>query len=179
MAKSKRTKRFYKKGRWSANIQELNNQSLSAASGNWSGTTTLATNPSQSTLGVSQTYTVKNVEVNFTLEGHTGDISQNVEAVTAYIMYVPQGMNVSESYHLEHPEYILTYKYLGSPSLEYTPQTGTPVTQNYQPFKIRTRLARRLQTGDSIILYIKGYNVGSTSVTLNISGVIRWWTKAN
>lgn len=180
MAKTKKViKRYRSKGRYSANIQEINNQSLQATAGSWFGTQTLATNPSQSTLGVSQTYTIKNVEINFTLEGHTGESSQNVEAVTAYIMYVPQGMTISSSYHLDHPEYILTYKYLGSPSIEYTPQSGTPVTQNYQPFKIRSRLARRLQTGDGIILYIKGTNISNSTVTLNLSGLVRWWTKAN
>ena len=174
MARTKRTRRYYKKGRWSANIQELNNQAITASVGNWAGTTTLATNPVQNTLGVSQVYTVKNLEINFTLD--ESDLNQAyVEAVTCYIMYVPQGMNVDENYHLEHPEYILTYKFLGSPTVEYPANQ----TQNYQPFKVKTRMARRLQTGDSIVLFVKGFNKSDSNITIRISGVIRWWTKAN
>lgn len=179
MAKTYKRRRFTRKGRWSANIQELNSQEISAESGNWAGTTTLATNPAQSTLGVSQTYTLKNMEINFTIDGHIDQSTAWIEAVTVYIMYVPQGMNVSENYNLDHPEYILTYKYLGSPFIENTPSTTVQTTQNYQPFKVKTRMARRLQTGDSIVLFIKGYNSNSDTVSLNLSGVIRWWTKAN
>lgn len=173
---AKRTRRRFKRRttRWASNIQELNYQGVAAATGNWFASTTLATNPSQNTLGVSQIYTVKNFDINFTIES---DNQWNLEAITAYIMYVPQGMNVTSTYNLEHPEYILNYKYLGSPT-----GTGTSTSaeiQQFQPTRLRTRMARKLNTGDSIILFIKGYNQSTSSLTLNLSGLIRWWTKAN
>lgn len=170
MAKSKRIRK-YKRSRWSANIEEINNVTVAAAQGAWSGTSTLATNPSQDILGVSQVYTVKNFDINFTIE------SQNyasLEAITAYIMFVPQGMNVSPSYNLEHPEYILNYKYLGSP----TP-SGSGEVQQFQPIRVRTRMARKLNTGDSIILFIKGIGETGGTQSLSLSGLVRWWTKAN
>lgn len=174
MAKTRRSRRFRKFARWSANIQELLNTSLVATAGTFSGTTTLATNPTQNTLGVSQIYTCKNFAVDFTIES---DTSWSLEAITAYIMFVPQGMNVSADYNIEHPEYIMNYKYLGSPT-----GVGTSISaeiQQYQPFRVRSRLARKLNTGDSVVLFIKGLNQASGNINFNLSGVVRWWTKAN
>jgi hypothetical protein len=95
-------------------------------------------------------------------------------------MFVPQGMNISEDYNLQHPEYILNYKYLGSPTATFSNQsTGDVETQQYQPHRLRTRLSRKLQTGDSIILFIKGLNTSTSAQQVNLSGLIRWWTKAN
>ena len=74
-------------------------------------------------------------------------------------MFVPQGMNVSTDYNIQHPEYIMNYKYLGSPT-----GTGTSTSaevQQYQPFRLRSRLSRKLNTGDSVILFIKGLNQGT------------------
>lgn len=168
----RRIRRIRRRTRWSANIQELNNNTIDAdPSSLFSGTATLATNPSQTTLGVSQVYTVKNFDINFTIE--TVD-AQFIEMVTAYIMYVPQGMNVSENYNLDHPEYILNYKYLGSPN-----PTGNTETQQFQPIRVRSKLSRKLQTGDSIVLFVKGYNQKNTGTTVSLSGLIRWWTKSN
>lgn len=175
MAKTTRRKYYKRKAsKWSSNIQELLNTSLTAAPGTFSGTTTLATNPTQNTLGVSQVFTCKNFAVDFTIES---DTHWSLEAITAYIMFVPQGMNVSQNYNLDHPEYIMTYKYLGSPT-----GTGTSTSaevQQYQPFRIRSRLSRKLNTGDSIILYIKGLNQATSNINFNLSGIVRWWTKAN
>lgn len=176
MARTKRTRRFRKTGRWSANIQELNNVSIATEEGIWSGTSVLATNPNQSVLGVSQVYTVKNFEVNFTIES---DNYTQLEAITAYIMFVPQGMNVSPTYNLEHPEYIMNYKYLGSPNGGNKTQASTVELQQYQPIRVRTRMARKLNTGDSVILFVKGLSETSDVTTLNLSGLVRWWTKAN
>ena len=178
MARTKRTRRRMRRtGKWSSNIQELNNVLIATDPGQWSATTTLATNPTQNVLGVSNIYTVKNFDINFTIESGNALADANVlEAITAYIMFVPQGMNVDENYNLNHPEYILNYKYLGSPP--GTSAAGSEI-QQFQPFRLRTRLSRKLQTGDSIILYLKGTNSSSANVNVFLSGLIRWWTKAN
>lgn len=170
MAK-RRVRRFKKRTvRWCSNIQEINDTSIQATPFSFTGVTTLVTNPVQSNQITSQVYTVKNFDINFTIEGSV----PTIEAVTAYIMFVPQGMNITDDYNINHPEYILNYKYLGSPSNN---TTNSPY-QQFQPTRLRTRLARKLQTGDSIILLIKGYNKGS-STSLELSGLIRWWTKGN
>lgn len=173
MAKYTRRKFYKKKSKWSSNIQELLATVLTATPGTFSGTTTLATNPTQNTLGVSQIFTCKNFTVDFTIEAAA---NSDLEGLTAYIMFVPQGMNVSQNYNIEHPEYIMNYKYLGSP---VQISDGSTENQQYQPFRVKSRLSRKLNTGDSVILFIKGTNQGSANRNFELSGVVRWWTKAN
>lgn len=163
-------RRRYRKA-WSPNIQEILNTDFNAAPGLFYTTYTLTTNPIQDTSTVSQTYTVKNFNIDFYVDSNVALALNAVEDLCAYIVYVPQGMTVADNYNILHPEYILNYKYLGG---------ATNDTQNYQPFRIRSRLARKLNTGDSIQLLIKGINqLPENTTTFQIHGIIRWWTKAN
>lgn len=172
MARKYYRRRFRKSsGRWSSNIQDIPpiENTLLAGPGYSSNTTTLVTNPVQSSITTSTVYTVKNVEGTFTIESENNDLL--VEGFTAYLMFVPQGMNVNSDYNVQHPEYIMAYKFYGSP----TPDAG----QQYQPIRIKSRLARKLQTGDSIVLFIKAYNQASSDRTYTLQGLVRWWTKSN
>lgn len=170
MARRYRKKYYKRKGRYSANISELTLEGVQAVPGTWTAISTLTTNPVQSTSTVSQQYTVKNFEITFVIELNNSQ-PENIESLQCYIMYVPQGMNVGNNYNTQHPEYIMNYKYIGSP-------TGDG-SQQYQPIRVKTRMARRLQTGDSIILFIKGYNQTQSNITVVLNGLVRWWTKAN
>lgn len=174
-----RRRRFYKRksGKWAVNIQEVGNL-LSVNSSVWSHAEEIMVNPTQQPTFASQTYTIKNVEFSFTIENE--DINTNVaelEGFCIYIMFVPQGMNITNDYNTDHPEYIMAYKYLGSPAADWTGQTAQG--QQYQPYKVRTRLARKLQTGDRVVYFIKGLNQSQEAKNIRIAGVIRWWTKAN
>lgn len=189
MAKTKKYRRYYvKKNKWSSNIQELNDQIINVTTQDFSTNAVLALNPTQSIQGVSQVYTVKNFECSFTLEHKNANSptqGTGIEALAVYIMFVPQGMQLDYNYNLQHPEYILAYKYYGSPSMDFTGRVGdttgliTHVGQQYQPIKIKTRMARRLNTGDRVVLFIKGKAYSGASTTLGLSGIVRWWTKAN
>lgn len=177
----KTKKRYYRsKGRWSANIATLTNQTISAPPGTFYSTYDLTTNPAQSNSTVSQQYTVKNIEISFEMDVPS-DIStmQAIEGLTTYIMYVPQGMVVTETYPNNHPEYIMAYRFLGSPNWEGGASSPQNIGRN--PLKIRTRLARRLQTGDKVILLVVGNNNTSSGNTFSVyyHGIVRWWTKAN
>lgn len=174
--KTYRKRRYFRKGRWAANINKIENVQIQATSGNWSTYTTLTSNPVQLNTTVSQIYTVKNMEFSFQLESSSTS-GGNVEGITVYIMYVPQGMNVGNDYHIQHPEYIMAYRFLGSPEFE---QPGSNIAYGVRnPLKIRTRLARKLQTGDSIIAYFEGINQGTNTTNIDCNGLLRWWTKAN
>jgi len=164
------------KGRWSANIKTLTAQTINlAGNSSFYSTTDLCTNPVQSDSTVSQQYTVKNVELNYEIDSNAPNI---VEGLTSYIMYVPQGMTVTETYPNQHPEYIMAYRFLGSPNYDNDSLTGT-TSVGRLPCKIKTRLARRLQTGDKVILLIVGLNQADTSQLIRFNGLVRWWTKAN
>lgn len=179
MARYRRYRKYTRRGRgrWSSNIQEIETTAYTIAP-NTKGadSVTLVTNPLQSSLGVSQTYTVKNVECSFTFSASNANAVYTLEDLAVYIMYVPQGMNLTNEYNLEHPEYIMAYKYIGSPMSEASTTEG----QQFQPVKIKTRLARKLNTGDQIILFWKLNNSSTTaSQVYELGGLIRWWTKAN
>ena len=169
MARKYYRKRYYRrKGRWSANIKNIalsNN-----VEGNFFIYQTLCTNPVQNDNTVSQPYTVKNVEFSFMIENSETNKGL-IEGCTIYIMYVPQGMNVDYNYPQLHPEYIMAYRYLGSPQ--------TDGEENRNPLKIKTRMARRLQTGDGVIFLMTGVKGTTGAVSLGLSGIVRWWTKAN
>lgn len=172
MARTKRTRRrFYKKGQWSANIQEFSSTN-NVNPGIFILDSTLATNPSQNVLGVSQKYTVKNIEISFILKSDTIQNITALDDLAVYIMFVPQGMTITNSINTDHPEYIMAYKFYGTGFAD----NGS---QNYQPIKVKSRLSRTLNTGDKLICLIKGKNSLTTNNSLQISGITRWWTKAN
>lgn len=174
MSKYRRYRKYSRRShaKWAPNIQEIDTTTIQAPEGStFYQSFVLAFNPTQVNTAVSQTYTVKNLEVNFYIDSSA--IVNQIEDVTAYIMFVPQGMTITESYNTQHPEYVMAYKYLGSPTYE----TNTS-TQQYQPVRVRSRLSRKLQSGDNVILFIKGNNVGAAT-NFDFHGLIRWWTKAN
>lgn len=171
MAKKYR-RRYRKKGRWSANIKNLSLISEFIAPGINYNSIELCVNPPQNDASVSQQFTVKNVEISV-----LGDFNSNtrtdLEELEHYIMYVPQGMTITSAYNLQHPEYIMAYYYQGNPLADSEP-AGFKL-------KIKSRLARRLQTGDKIVYFFKYNNTNSSTLSneLRISGIVRWWTKAN
>lgn len=176
MAKIRRRYRNYKKNtRWSANLRNILVQNIAApGTSTFQSNTTLCSNPPQATDMVTTVYTVKNIEFNGNIiVTGTGATTNRIEDITAYIMYVPQGMTVGPDYDQNHPEYILAMKYYGKP------QYITPDLPFNNPIRVKTRLARKLQSGDSIILYIKGVNLNTVSYSLEYSGITRWWTKSN
>lgn len=179
MAK-KRVRRYRRrKGRWSANIKNISNSDITATTGEFFATTLLCQNPVQDNQTVSQQYTIKNVEVSFQFETDMNEGTTarfNIESLICYIMYVPQGMNIDINYPSYHPEYIMAMRFLGSPDFENNTANTTP---GRNPLRVKTRLARRLQTGDSIILYIGGNNTSTLNANLKFHGILRWWTKAN
>jgi len=168
--RSYRQRRRYRRGRWSANIFNIGS-SVDVPVGSNADTITLAQNPIQSALGVSQTYTVKNIELSVYLETDSSGNLQHLENIQHYIMYVPQGIAISENLPNQHPEYIMAYYYQGNP-VEDVDSLGFRL-------KLKSRLARRLQTGDSIIYFYKVDNTSSTSINIKVRGLCRWWTKAN
>ena len=178
MAKYRRRRRYYRsKGRWSSNIQEINTTTVTSQGlGSNFYSMVLAYNPPQTNTSTSQIYTVKNLEVSFNVDEAPNVNTQAAEDVCVYLMYVPQGMNVTINYVAEHPEYIMNYKFIGSPSVD------TPSSQA-QPTKVRSRLSRRLNTGDYLMLFIKYTDTRSSNTSpgagFNLHGIARWWTKAN
>lgn len=175
MAKYTRKRRYYKrKGRWSSNIKTIKNSTVVASEGSFYGQQILCQNPTQDDETVSQKFTVKNIELSYQLEMEPSS-AYAVESVVAYIMYVPEGYVITETLPNLHPEWIMAYRFIGSPDVE----TGTVSNVGRLPPRITTRMARRLSTGDKIILFVTGISSSSNTINLNFNGIVRWWTKAN
>lgn len=185
MARRSRKKTYiYKRPKWSANIKQIGeelggDQSITATPNQYFYVTEdLCTNPVAAITNVSQTYTVKNIEVSVEISGNwmgsTQTGTSQIENVSYYIMFVPQGMTITTEYAQEHPEYIMAYQFIGSPTADVIGNGSI-----YPPRKIKTRLARRLNTGDKIILFIRGLNNSTSSSKFELHGMVRWWTKAN
>lgn len=168
MAKKYRYRRYRKSGVWASNISEINHESITATAGTFSNTATLITNPAQTSTTTSQKYTIKNVDLQYMIESSQ---ASNLNSLNVYVMYVPQGMNVDENYNIHHPEYIMAHKMISDPQ--------STSNQYIPPLRIKTRLARTLNTGDSIILYIKGYNGYGQDLTYYLDATVRWVSKAN
>ena len=171
MARRYRNRRYFRKrGRWSSNIGNVE-QGVSYLSNRSSFTSLiLCKNPIQSADTISQKYTIKNVEFQFIIEADSAYIS-NVENLCVYLVYVPQGYSVQSDFINYHPEYIMGYKFLGTPNDD---------NDNFRnPLIIKSRLARKLNTGDSINLVTTYTNDSSNTVNGFVRGVVRWWSKAN
>lgn len=167
MARKRIRRRYRRKGRWSSNIKPIENQTITfPGNTKTSASITLCYNPAQTDTTVSQQYTVKNVELNFEIDS----TANQLESFCGYIMFVPQGMTIGDDYAELHPEYIMAMRFYGSPDAD---------TPYRNPLRIKTRLSRRLNTGDSIIFYITGVNTYSQALNSTINGLLRWWTKAN
>lgn len=185
MARFKRYRNYNRRTRtrWAPNIQEIGTTTIQTlANTTFFQTFTLAFNPTQVNTAVSQVYTVKRIETSFYIDADTQANNNVVEDIAAYIMYVPQGMNVTADYNVQHPEYVMAYKFLGSPSLDNPANSSSllAIGQQYQPIRVTTRLSRKLQSGDSVILFIKGNNTSnSANFNFDFHGLVRWWTKAN
>lgn len=171
MAKS--SKKYYpyrRKVRWSSNIMELVklDENVNQA-GYFYTTVDLCSNPAQAVNTVSQEYTVKNFEIQ--IKSESGSNPSNFQQITYYIMYVPQGMQVDLNYAKNHPEYIMAWRFVGG---------AEPATDYYKnPISVKTRLSRRLNTGDKIVLFIRYEHYSTANDTILHNGICRWWTKAN
>ena len=176
------------KGRWCSNIKNVNKTAtytITAAQQVAGGTLwmsdLLAENPAQADNTVSQIYTVKNFDISFFLEYDCNSPTTTgfLDGFACYIVYVPQGFTVNNEIINTHPEWIMAMRYVGEPKNDTTEQ------QQFLPFRIRSRMARKLNTGDGIYFLAVGrrdpIQVATTTITLNLDtkGLVRWWTKAN
>lgn len=174
MARRAYRQRRRRGARWAPSIQSFTDSQTAPGTTTpgtpvrFSNSITLAQNPTTNT--INQTFTVKNVELTANFES-TGNTNISLEEMCIFIMYVPQGMPIGINYYSEHPEYIMAYKYIGSPSDDSH--------QGYQPLRIKTRLSRKLQSGDSIVLFYTAVNSSTNTVQFSVDGIVRWWTKAN
>lgn len=179
MARLIKKRRYYKKKTsYSPNITRVGPNSFNiAAQTRDIGITTLVENQVYDPNRSNNIITVKNPELSIEFEAN----NSLIESCTAYIMFIPEGYTTTLDTPTQHPEWIMAYKYFGSPNYDTSITQSSSQTNNSKYVnKIKTRLSRRLNTGDRIILLVEGTNTSTqTAYEMRYQGLIRWWTKAN
>lgn len=184
MAKYRRTRKYTRasrRSRWASNIVDIGpNSFVLSTPSDWNFTEyTLITNPDYSNQLTSNLYTIKNVEVAINFDTSTLANSEAIENLQFYIMYAPQSIAVGQDYAIKHPEFIMAMRYYGEPGVDSTNNQLNMAPSYAGPLRIKTRLSRKLNTGDRIILFIRAANTTTSSATAQYGGICRWWTKAN
>jgi hypothetical protein len=88
-----------------------------------------------------------------------------------FVMFLPEGHNVTPNLPFQHPEWIISYSYQGSP-------VPDSFIIGYNIHK-RSRKSRRLRPGDKLFLFVLGENSSTYDVPLNVSGLIKYFSKMN
>ena len=175
----KYSRRYRRKGIWSNRISNISGSQSAAPGAEYIIYYNLAQNPQQNNDTISNKYTVKNINLQLEISGEVGTLN-DVENLQAFICFVPQGYiptGVPSAYRdlpYNHPEWIMAHRFIGAP------QSDT--SNYYPPLRISSRLARKLDTGDRIVLIILGNNTAEgfeTSSTIDYRGIVKYVTKAN
>lgn len=177
MARTKAiAKRYIRKGNWSTRLTNFSGSQSAGGNQSYIIYQNLAQNPAQSVDTISSKYTVKNIVLDCEITFQ--DSGAEVENLQYFIMYIPQGYiptgtpSAYADVPYDHPEWIMTHRFVGSPQQDESPY--------YPPIRTRTRLARKLDTGDRIVLIILGQNTNSTnSRTIEYRGLVKYNAKAN
>lgn len=178
---AKRRYRRYRRarGKWAANIKRIAGDGVVSANTPFVDYITVAQNPEQEDTAVSQIFRVKNIEIACQVETQ----KPQVENLEYYIMYVPEGYPLPEdrSLPIKHPEWIMAYKFIGNATSSSAISSSSIylTNENAQVPRIRTRLTRKLQSGDQIVFVVCGYNKTTDNLNVFYNGLLRWWTKAN
>lgn len=168
-----RRRRFYKrKGKWSTRLTNINVSQEVNGGVTFFVYRTLATNPAQDDNTVSQRFTVKNVQCQIEIQQISGTPA-SINFCQQYILFIPQGYELTANTPYEHPEWIMAHRYLGSPEPNDTPY--------FPAQRFTTRLARKLDTGDRVVYLFTGSNTTNEGnfATINVNGVVKLNTKAN
>jgi hypothetical protein len=183
MAKYIRYRKYTRRHRrdWSTRLQNFSGSQLATAGSDYVIYYNLCTNPAQSSDSVSNKYTVKNIKCELVVQSNKENQSSArlyLDNFQGYIMFVPQGYiptGVPSAYQtlpFDHPEWIMAYRYFGTPvsdGFEY-----------YPPLRLSSRLSRKLDTGDRVVLILLGQNSHSTNTaTIEYTGLVKYNTKAN
>lgn len=180
MAKYRRYRKYSRRRHiWSSRLQNFSGEQSAAESAQFIIYYNLCSNPTQTQETVSQKYTVKNINCQVEISNQDGSSTVNaVENLQAFICFIPQGYvptGVPSAYGdvpYNHPEWIMAHRYFGS---------AQPDSPYFPPLRLRSRLARKLDTGDRIVLIILGNNTATSggSRTIGYQGIVKYVTKAN
>lgn len=186
MARYRRYRKYTRRNRrkWSTRMSNFSGSQLVGSSSTFVAYANLASNPAQSEDTVSNLYTVKNIDCSVEIQANYSNILENLQA---YVMFIPQGYiptgtpSAYSAAPFQHPEWIMAHRYYGSPTIEYQQQAQTTaLTPGFPPLRLKSRLSRKLDTGDRVVLILLGNNLSTTSsIEVDYRGLVKYNTKAN
>jgi hypothetical protein len=148
-------------------LKEVSKDILIAANSTTGGSVDLLTVPADSQTSM----TVRSFTTDLYIEMVTGQVSASLEKAQFYVMFLPEGHNVTPNLPFQHPEWILSYTYQGTPSSD-TETIGYNIRR-------RSKKVRKLKPGDSIFLFASAENSTSGTWNINVSGLIKYFVKMN
>lgn len=113
-----------------------------------------------SSVPVSTIVKVKNFKVVIDLTTVTGGATARNFFLA--LMYVPQGFTLTVNTAIQHPEWILVWRTIDATS-------GTSNGTALQNIQMSSRLARNLNSGDSIVLFSSAYNPSTGQIGVGLS----------
>ena len=174
----RRAYRRVNRKKWASNIGSSTLNLTVPANSTYAAGAAFALNPAQSPSTVSTSFTVKRVKLAIDAVTPQSEDFRFLQQVIAAIMYVPQGYTVDYTILQQHPEWVMAIKYMGEPSMYESP-TSTGGSRN-KPFQGSSRLARKLQTGDSIQLVLFATNISTdTPANINFRFLAQWWSRSD
>lgn len=113
---------------------------------------------------------------NFRVQGdvrvaYTGSTPGRVASVNFFLMFVPEGVTVTDSLIGNHPEWIM-----GWTAIEWSGVTSESASTWGNKFSVTTRLKRNLNSGDRVVCILQSLDA---SVTASAVYTIQYWTCAN
>jgi len=123
-------------------------------------------------------YSIRRGVFNCSVEVPT-DMQKYFDNLSCYIMKLPEGVNGSSSIPQEHPEWVLGWKFIGSPL-----GSNTNTVQPLAPISVRFNKGCTLYSGDRLcavfVGHLNGFNGSSPQSTDVIcDGVYQFYVKAN
>lgn len=165
--RNNRRSRRNNNGSFTSVLKEVSKDILLPANATTGGSVDLLTVP----IDAQASMTVRNFTTDLVIELQSTTVNAGYEKMQHYIMFLPEGHTVTPNLPFQHPEWILSYAYQGTPKGD-TEQIAYNIRK-------RSRKSRKLKPGDSIFLFTLGENNTSSTVTINVSGLIKYFSKMN
>jgi hypothetical protein len=115
--------------------------------------------------------TVRSFTTDLFIEMVNATPNAGLDKAQFFVMFLPEGHTVTVNLPFQHPEWVISYCYQGTPLADTQ-------TVGYNIKKI-TRKTRRLRPGDSIFLFAMAENNTSSPLSINVSGLIKYFSKMN
>lgn len=174
MARRRRYRRRYRRLRWAKQMVNITHEGFTVSNNsNWSYNIPLCENPVDENTMVPTPRYFKRIKLSFEVENEAKDNIANfqIEGLTAFILYVPEGLTAGPALIKQHPEWVLGSKFYGSVSNESTGTSG-------KVFTLYSRLCKKLLSGDKIMVVFTGVNTDqSNSYNVYFNLFIEFFTR--